>query len=78
MTRQKDPCWGLTLEGWNEYTLFVVDRRVDSSAFLRKNTRMVYFPGSFHIPPISVGKESTCIAGDPSSIPGQEGPLEKG
>ena len=30
------------------------------------------FPGS------SSGKESTCNAGDPSSILGQEDPLEKG
>ena len=29
--------------------------------------------------PVSLaGKESTCNAGDSSSIPGQEGPLEKG
>ena len=30
------------------------------------------FPGS------SAGKESACNAGDPSSIPGSEDPLEKG
>ena len=29
-------------------------------------------------PESSVGKESTCNAGDPSSIPGWEDPLEKG
>ena len=31
----------------------------------------VGFPGS------SVGKEPACSIGDPGSIPGQEGPLEK-
>ena len=29
-------------------------------------------------PDTSVGKESTCNAGDPGSIPGREDPLEKG
>ena len=33
------------------------------------------FGGFFHS---SAGKESTCNAGDPDLIPGQEDPLEKG
>ena len=35
-------------------------------------SRFMGFPDS------SVGKESTCNAGDPGLIPGQEDPLEKG
>ena len=37
---------------------------IHSHLFLRENNVLMGFPGS------SVGKESACIAGNPSSVPG--------
>ena len=38
----------------------------------------ILFHYMWDFPDRSIGKESTCNAGDPSSILGQEDPLEKG
>ena len=43
-----------------------------------KNTYRDVSGGPWGFPDSSVGKESACNAGDPSSIPGWEDPLEKG